>query len=55
MTIEEEVSESLLMYLFHFYLKCFLTKNPYHGSQPAFTCSTITVETLEQDVKYVQS
>ena len=24
-------------------------------SQPAFTCSKLTIETLEQDVKYVQS
>ena len=24
-------------------------------SQPAFTCSNITIETLEQGVKYVQS
>ena len=23
--------------------------------QPAFTCSKLTIETLEQDVKYVQS
>ena len=23
--------------------------------QPAFTCSTLTIETLEQGVKYVQS
>ena len=27
----------------------------YSDSQPAFTCSTLTIETLEQDVKYVQS
>ena len=25
------------------------------GSQPAFTCSNLTIETLEQGVKYVQS
>ena len=25
------------------------------GSQPAFTCSKLTIETLEQGVKYVQS
>ena len=24
-------------------------------TQPAFTCSKLTIETLEQDVKYVQS
>ena len=24
-------------------------------SQPAFTCSKLTIETLEQGVKYVQS
>ena len=24
-------------------------------SQPAITCSKLTIETLEQDVKYVQS
>ena len=24
-------------------------------TQPAFTCSKVTMETLEQDVKYVQS
>ena len=24
-------------------------------SQPAFTCSKVTIETLEQGVKYVQS
>ena len=26
-----------------------------HNSQPAFTCSKLTIETLEQGVKYVQS
>ena len=26
-----------------------------HFSQPAFTCSKLTIETLEQGVKYVQS
>ena len=25
------------------------------GSQPKFTCSKLTIETLEQGVKYVQS
>ena len=24
-------------------------------TQPAFTCSNLTIETLEQDVRYVQS
>ena len=27
----------------------------YKASQPAFTCSKLTIETLEQGVKYVQS
>ena len=26
-----------------------------HPPQPAFTCSKLTIETLEQDVKYVPS
>ena len=26
-----------------------------HGTQPAITCSKLTIETLEQGVKYVQS
>ena len=26
-----------------------------NSTQPAFTCSTLTIETLEQGVKYVQS
>ena len=26
-----------------------------HTSQPAFACSKLTIETLEQGVKYVQS
>ena len=26
-----------------------------HFTQPAITCSKLTLETLEQDVKYVQS
>ena len=29
--------------------------NPDAASQPAFTCSKLTIETLEQGVKYVQS
>ena len=27
----------------------------WYTSQPAFTCSKLTIETLEQGVKYVQS
>ena len=27
----------------------------YEGNQSAFTCSELTIETLEQGVKYVQS
>ena len=30
-----------------------INHNP--SSQPAFTCSKLTIETLEQGVKYVQS
>ena len=26
-----------------------------HATQPAFICSKLTIETLQQDVKYVQS
>ena len=29
--------------------------NSYIESQPAITCSTLTIKTLEQGVKYVQS
>ena len=29
--------------------------NPASTSQPAITCSKLTIETLEQGVKYVQS
>ena len=32
----------------------FLQKKTDH-TQPAITCSKLTIETLEQDVKYVQS
>ena len=28
---------------------------PSHRTQSTFTCSKLTIETLEQDVKYVQS
>ena len=27
----------------------------FRSTQPAITCSKLTIETLEQDVKYVQS
>ena len=30
-------------------------KHDYAINQPAFTCSNLTIETLEQGVKYVQS
>ena len=33
----------------------FLSKVAAEQPKPAFTCSKITIETLEQDVKYVQS
>ena len=35
----------------------FIMLNEHHNvlTQPAFTCSKFTIETLEQDVKYVQS
>ena len=29
--------------------------NTFDSSQPAFTCSKLTIETLEQGVKYLQS
>ena len=32
-----------------------LLKKAQGTSQPAFTCSKLTIETLEQGVKYVQS
>ena len=31
------------------------TKNTENACQPAFACSRLTIETLEQGVKYVQS
>ena len=31
------------------------TRESFEPSQPAFTCSKLTIETLEQGVKYVQS
>ena len=41
----EAISETLESIL------CLLNES----SQPAFTCSNLTIETLEQGVKYVQS
>ena len=38
--------------LISFSIEDFLEYLPF---QPAFTCSRLTIETLEQDVKYVQS
>ena len=38
----------LLLLYFQHYLKC-------SASQPAITCSKLTVETLKQDVKYIQN
>ena len=35
--------------------KLFNASSLWKGSQPAFTCSKLTIETLEQGVKYVQS
>ena len=32
-----------------------LFQNPREQTQPPFTCSKLTIETLEQGVKYVQS
>ena len=32
-----------------------ITKNKNKQTQPAFTCSKLTIETLKQGVKYVQS
>ena len=32
-----------------------LYRNPHQYTQPAFTCSKLTIETLQQGVKYVQS
>ena len=44
----------VFIYLRVFHMHCYQLKNM-HSSQPAFTCSKLTIETLEQDVKYVQS
>ena len=45
-------------YFFSFPNVWFLFFRPYHNgftSQPAFTCSKLAIETLEQGVKYVKS
>ena len=39
----------------HLVLVCYCFKHILLPSQPAVTCSKLTIETLEQDVKYVQS
>ena len=47
----------------YFWITCINSNNSQIGkvlsqgvaSQPAFTCSKLTIETLEQGVKYVQS
>ena len=35
--------------------QCHLDSYGFTASQPAFTCSKLTIETVEQGVKYVQS
>ena len=35
--------------------KRYITENKTDESQPAITCSKLTIETLKQGVKYVQS
>ena len=35
--------------------KIMSTCNKQHLTQPSFTCSKLTIETLEQGMKYVQS
>ena len=37
------------------YKICEYAKKDKEASQPIFTCSKLTIETLEQGVKYVQS
>ena len=39
----------------HHVIISFLSKVATEQSKPAFTWSKLTIETLEQDVKYVQS
>ena len=43
---------TLLLSKISYYHKCF---SHLGYSQPAITCSKLTIETLEQGVKYVQS
>ena len=46
----------IYIYIYIYYLTfCQLSKNMTSSAQPAFTCSKLTIETLEQGVKYVQS
>ena len=39
----------------HKFTKDFIYHKENTDNSPAFTCSMLTIETLEQDVKYVQS
>ena len=53
-------SDSVLLFLFiYFFVESDLAKTLHCVSplitQPAFTCSKLTIETLEKGVKYVQS
>ena len=46
------------MYILHSFVSLLFTSNTtsvFTPSQPAFTCSILTVETLEQGVKHIQS
>ena len=38
-----------------FYFSQLLLALKYHQPQPAITCSKLTIEALEQGVKYIQS
>ena len=52
--ITTDYKKSVLAYvsiLYGLFMSHLLTNH----SQPAFTCSKLTIETLEQGVKYVQS
>ena len=51
---ESEISDLVLNDSNQDYLDITIRKYDKH-SQPAFTCSKLTIETLEQGVKYVQS
>ena len=42
-------------YCEHFKNKFFIKQLSQNNSQPATTCPKLTIETLEQGVKYVQS